>query len=254
MIEAPRRSNLRLIANRMTAFPFDLLFRNLRLAGETSLRLGAMVRQYRGVDIGYHRLFSLGAIGLSVPQEVVMRLVFIALLACLVCVMPDRSRAEPSVAEFTPPPFGSYRFISDQVMGGVSEGEARIEEEAGARYLRLTGTVSTANRGGFLQARVDLETPLPGTALGVVLRVRGTGGRYFVHLRTRGTVLPWQYYQAGFEVTSDWQEVRIPFTAFVASGALLRDTPDPASVTSLAAVAYGRDHVADLAFQWVGLY
>lgn len=181
-----------------------------------------------------------------------MRLVFLALFACLVCVMPEPPRAEPSVAEFTPPPLGSYRFISDQVMGGVSEGEARIE--TGARYLRLTGTVSTANRGGFLQARVDLETPLPGTAQGVVLRVRGTGGRYFVHLRTRGTVLPWQYYQAGFETTPDWQDVRIPFTAFVASGALLRDTPDPASVTSLAAVAYGRDHVADLAFQWVGLY
>src|SRR6056297_2232242 len=120
-----------------------------------------------------------------------MRLVFLALFACLVCVMPEPPRAEPSVAEFTPPPLGSYRFISDQVMGGVSEGEARIEGGGGARVLRLAGTVRSGNRGGFLQARVDLETPLPGTAQGVVLRVRGTGGRYFVHLRTRGTVLPW---------------------------------------------------------------
>lgn len=183
-----------------------------------------------------------------------MRLVFIALLACLVCVMPDPSRAEPSVAEFAPPPFSDYRFISDQVMGGVSEGEARIEEEAGVRYLRLTGTVSTDNRGGFLQARVTLDTALPEAAQGVVVRVRGTGGRYFVHLRTRGTVLPWQYYQAGFETSGDWQEFRIPFSAFAPSGALLRATPDPASVTSLAAVAYGRDHQADLSFRWIGLY
>ncbi|HMB13479.1 MAG TPA: CIA30 family protein, partial [Roseovarius sp.] len=117
-----------------------------------------------------------------------------------------------------------------------------------------TGTVSTANRGGFIQARVDLDTALPEDAQGVVLRVRGTGGRYFVHLRTRGTVLPWQYYQAGFEVTSDWQDLRVPFTAFVPSGALLRDTPDPTTITSLAAVAYGRDHQADLSFRWVGVY
>ncbi|MGX0876228.1 hypothetical protein ACSSV4_000903 [Roseovarius sp. MBR-154] len=190
-----------------------------------------------------------------------MRLVLKAFLACLVCFMPDPSRAEPAIADYAPPPLGSYRFISDQVMGGVSEGAARIEEEAGARYLRLTGTVSTANRGGFLQARVTLDTALPEAAQGIVVRVRGAGGRYFgaggryfVHLRTRGTVLPWQYYQAGFETSGDWQEVRIPFSAFAPSGALLRATPDPASVTSLAAVAYGRDHQADLSFRWLGLY
>ena len=183
-----------------------------------------------------------------------MRLVFMTLLACLVCAMPETPHAGPDVSGYAPPPLGEYRFISDQVMGGVSEGEARVEREGGVPYLHLTGTVSTANRGGFLQARVKLDAPIPQEARGVVLRVRGTGGRYFVHLRTRGTLLPWQYYQAGFETTSDWQEVRIPFTAFAASGALLRDTPDPTSVTSLAAVAYGRDHVADLSFRWVGLY
>jgi len=183
-----------------------------------------------------------------------MRLVFLAVLSCLVSAMSEPSRAGPAVDAYEPPPLGDYRFISDQVMGGVSEGEARIEGAPGARHLHLTGTVSTANRGGFLQARVTLDGPFPQEAQGVVLRVRGTGGRYFVHLRTRGTVLPWQYYQAGFEVTRDWQELRVPFSAFVASGALLRDTPDPTTVTSFAAVAYGRDHQADLSFLWLGLY
>ncbi|WP_217805643.1 CIA30 family protein [Roseovarius sp. A-2] len=41
--------------------------------------------------------------------------------------MPDPSRAEPAIAEFAAPQFDSYRGISDQVMGGVSQGEARIE-------------------------------------------------------------------------------------------------------------------------------
>jgi len=173
--------------------------------------------------------------------------------ACLVLAMSTPSLADDPDG-YAPPPLEGYRFFTDQVMGGVSEGEARIERSGESRYLRLTGTVSTANRGGFIQARVDLDTALPEDAQGVVLRVRGTGGRYFVHLRTRGTVLPWQYYQAGFEVTSDWQDLRVPFTAFVPSGALLRDTPDPTTITSLAAVAYGRDHQADLSFRWVGVY
>ena len=92
-----------------------------------------------------------------------------------------------------------WRFFTDQVMGGVSEGQARIEEIGGERALRLTGTVSTENRGGFIQARLDLDAPLAPDAEGIVLRVRGDGQRYYVHLRTSGTMLPWQYYQVPFE-------------------------------------------------------
>jgi len=135
-----------------------------------------------------------------------------------------------------------WRFFSDQVMGGVSEG--RAERVGGA--LRLTGRVSTANRGGFIQARTDLATPLDAETTGLRLEVRGNGERYFVHLRTRGTVLPWQYYQAGFPTTTGWSEVRLPLAAFVASGRGLRGTPRPDAVTSIGIVAYGRDHEAEL--------
>ena len=183
-----------------------------------------------------------------------MRNPVLLFLACVVLLMPEPSRADPTVSGYTPPPLSEYRFFTDQVMGGVSTGEARVTGADGARHLRLTGTVSTENRGGFIQARVDLDAPFPAKARGVVIRVRGNGQRYFVHLRTRGTVLPWQYYQAGFETTGEWRTVRLPFEEFMASGALLRDTPRPETVTSLAAVAYGRDHAADLSFQWLGLY
>ncbi len=183
-----------------------------------------------------------------------MRNPVLLFLACVVLLMPDPSRADPTVSGYTPPPLSEYRFFTDQVMGGVSTGEARVTGADGARHLRLTGTVSTENRGGFIQARVDLPAPLPEAATGVVVRVKGNGGRYFVHLRTRGTILPWQYYQAPFETTAEWRALRLPFTAFERSGALLRETPRPETVTSLAAVAYGRDHEADLSFEWVGLY
>ena len=147
-----------------------------------------------------------------------------------------------------------WRFVSDRVMGGVSEGQARFETENGAAVLRLTGDVSTANRGGFLQVRHNLTAALPATTQGVLLRVRGNDQRYFVHLRTRGTALPWQYYQAGFEVTGEWQEIRLPFAAFAPSGNMLRKTPRPETIRSLGIVAYGRDHHADVRVGSVGFY
>src|SRR6056297_2866947 len=188
------------------------------------------------------------------PERVMMRLAILVFLASVVCAMPDPSRADDTPDGYAPPPMTEYRFFTDRVMGGVSTGEARVTGPEGSRHLSLTGMVSTENRGGFIQARVDLDAPFPARARGVVIRVRGNGERYFVHLRTRGTILPWQYYQAGFETTEEWREVRLPFADFAASGALLRDRPRPGTVTSLAAVAYGRDHEADLSFRWLGLY
>lgn len=146
-----------------------------------------------------------------------------------------------------------WRFFTDTVMGGVSRGRVTAMTEDGQGFLRMSGTVSTANRGGFIQMRRDLSAPPEGTT-GVRLVVRGNGQRYFVHLRTTGTVLPWQYYQAGFDVTPDWAEVRLPFSAFRASGALLRTEPRAGSLTSLAVVAYGRDHEALIDVREAGFY
>lgn len=147
-----------------------------------------------------------------------------------------------------------WRFFSDQVMGGVSTGSVAFANEDGQPFARMTGIVSTANRGGFIQMRRDLATPPPEGTTGVRLTVRGNSQRYFVHLRTGGTLLPWQYYQAGFDVTESWSEVRLPLEAFTASGALLRSVPAPGGLTSVAIVAYGRDHNAQIDVRDVGFY
>jgi len=175
----------------------------------------------------------------------------IALCASLLLGMP--ANADP-ISAYTPPPVTEWRYISDQVMGGVSQGGARAESVDGQMYLRLTGDVSTANNGGFIQARADLDRGFPADAQGVVLQVRGNGEQYYVFLRTRGTILPWQFYKAAFPTSGDWQTVRLPFTAFQPSGRMLRATPLPDTVTSLGIVAYGRDHRADVTARWVGLY
>ncbi len=135
-------------------------------------------------------------------------------------------------------------------MGGVSEGHGSVEDG----ILRLTGTVSTANNGGFIQVRTDLPDGAPpgsGT-IHLRVRVRGNGERYFVHLRSVHSQRPWQSYRAGFETSADWSDVTLPLTAFAPS----RDSLPPqilaADIRSLGLVAYGRDQTADLSVSHIG--
>jgi Complex I intermediate-associated protein 30 (CIA30) len=188
-----------------------------------------------------------------------------SLIPCLVAAVLIGGALQPALAEqprdgatliedFTMQPETRWRFFTDQVMGGISTGGFAILQEDGQAFARMTGQVSTANNGGFIQMRLDLANPPPEGTTGVRLVVRGNGQRYFVHLRTTETKLPWQYYQGGFETTEGWSEVRLPFNSFSASGALLRSVPAPGSLTSVAVVAYGRDHDARIDVREVGFY
>lgn len=178
----------------------------------------------------------------------------LALAAALALPAPQAAADPALIEDFSMQPEARWRFFTDSVMGGESAGTVAVLQDQGQTFARMTGRVSTANRGGFIQIRMDLPSPPPEGTTGVRLVVRGNGERYFVHLRTTGTVLPWQYYQAGFDVTRDWTEVRLPFDAFKASGALLRATPAPGSTRSVAVVAYGRDHDAEIDVREIGFY
>jgi hypothetical protein len=181
-------------------------------------------------------------------------LISLTLAATLILVAPSLSADQTTIEDFEMQPETRWRFFTDTVMGGVSTGQVVIVKEDGESHARMTGRVSTANRGGFIQMRMTLEAPPPEGTSGVRLLVRGNDQRYFVHLRTTGTVLPWQHFQAGFDATRSWTEVRLPLEAFAASGALLRAEPRPGTLTSLAVVAYGRDHDAEIEVREVGFY
>jgi hypothetical protein len=167
-------------------------------------------------------------------------------------VMRPAAAQSMHVERFAMQPETGWRFFTDNVMGGVSTGQLAFSQENGQPYARMTGRVSTANRGGFIQMRLDLDNSPPENSEGVRLIVRGNDQRYFVHLRTTGTVLPWQYYQVGFDVTRRWAEARLPFTAFRPASRLLRASLRPDSVISVAVVAYGRDHDAEIDVREVG--
>jgi hypothetical protein len=162
--------------------------------------------------------------------------------------------SEIMVDDFRHSPEQNWRFFADTVMGGKSSGQVVFKKEGEDAYARMTGRVTTANNGRFIQIRKDLRSPPPEGTKGVRLIVRGNGERYFVHLRTSGTLLPWQYYQADFSTTASWREVRLPFERFTRSGSFLRQTPTPASLKSVGIVAFGRDHQAEIEVRQVGFY
>ena len=135
-----------------------------------------------------------------------------------------------------------WRFVSDQVMGGVSDGAMKTGQNP--RHIRLTGRVSTANNGGFIQMRRDLA-PWPADTQAVVLKVKGDGQAYFAALRTSDATRPWHSYRARFAAPRDWAEITLPIADFQPS----RDGMPPLDLTRLTSIgllAYGRDHAADL--------
>ncbi|WAL61190.1 CIA30 family protein [Thermocoleostomius sinensis] len=103
--------------------------------------------------------------------------------------------------------------LDDVVMGGVSQSGLQL----GAAGAFFSGTVSTANSGGFASVRTrNFEPPidLSGFA-GIELRVKGDGNRYKFMLRTE-TRWDGIAHCYSFDTTPDtWITVQIPFTAFV---------------------------------------
>ncbi len=164
------------------------------------------------------------------------------------------SAGDMLVDQFDSAPDARWSYVSDQVMGGVSQGSVQYLEEDNNSVARLVGDVSIENNGGFIQIRRDVEKGSVDDAVGVYLVVRGNLQSYYIHLRTSGTLLPWQYYQAEFQVTEDWQKIRIPLADFERSSFWLSAAINSKSIRSVGIVAYGRDHRAEVDVAEIGFY
>ena len=127
-----------------------------------------------------------------------------------------------------------WEVVNDTVMGGVSVAQMALTEGGTAVF---SGTVSLDNSGGFASVRSRPKDRKLGGHEGIVLRVKGDGKRYKLTVRQDSR---WDgvMYQAPFQATKGkWQEVRVPFSAFVPTyrGRELRDRPDvnPDQIRSL---------------------
>lgn len=159
-----------------------------------------------------------------------------------------------TVDDFSENPEQRWQYVSDQVMGGVSSGTVEYKGQDKDAYASLIGEVSTDNNGGFIQIRTKLNKKQVADAKGVYIRARGNNQRYFIHLRTTGTMLPWQCYQSSFDVTEEWQNFELPLAGFSRSGNWLRGEIKPPSIRSIGIVAFGRDHQADLDIAEIGFF
>ena len=97
-------------------------------------------------------------------------------LICGILVMHLGSLAVASEGEeimidnFEPNSDVRWDYFSDQVMGGVSEGSASFGSDNGEAYAHMTGDVSTANNGGFIQLRTKLASGVDKNAQGIYIK------------------------------------------------------------------------------------
>ena len=138
-----------------------------------------------------------------------------------------------------------WKFFSDQVMGGVSEGKTVLKKDKNKFFLRLEGTVSTENNGGFIQVRKEYEIK-DDAYKGIRIKARGLESEYYVHVRTKKLFLPWQYYAGKFFVSKEWTNIEIKFDDFAKSNFYQPQKFKSSEIRSIAFVAFGKDFDAQL--------
>ena len=146
-------------------------------------------------------------------------------------------------------------FVSDKVMGGVSEGSFQTIVEGNDAHYNMQGNVSTENNGGFLQFRTKITNhPKNKLYKGIRIQVRGNNEEYAVHIRTKYLLLPWQYYQSTFIATNEWQVVELPLKNFVKSNFYQPSNVSSSDIKTLGIVAIGRDFQANIDLRYIELY
>ncbi len=140
----------------------------------------------------------------------------------------------------------NWKLITDQVMGGISTGEVKFINRKKNSYVNLKGNVSTKNRGGFIQIRSDLRNVNLEEAKYIHIQAKGNDQNYFLHIRTKGTFLPWQYYSMNFKVNETFKFYKLAIENFKRSSSFISKKIKPKDITSIAIVAFGRDHLASI--------
>ena len=152
------------------------------------------------------------------------------------------------IDNLTPEKNQQWVFFTDRVMGGVSSGKLEIGSEDGSKFYRMTGNVSTANNGGFIQFQADLSNISNTEEVfnGIKIKVRGNNENYQIFIRTNLTVLPWQYYSSEFYASNQWKEIKLPFSSFKRSNFYQPKNINNTDIRTLGIVAYGKNYSADL--------
>jgi len=125
----------------------------------------------------------------------------------------------------SPETSGRWMIVNDGVMGGISDSNFALSEEATAIFR---GTLSLENNGGFASVRTYPGALQLDDYAAFRLRVRGDGRKYKLRVRTGGT-FDGPAYEAEFETEAGkWTTADLPFSQMTPTfrGRRLRNVPD----------------------------
>ena len=149
-----------------------------------------------------------------------------------------------------------WQYISDQTMGGVSNGQAILDKDSDMIFARLTGNVSTANNGGFIQIRTNFSfVDLINTnkdLKGVRLKTKGNGETYHIFIRTSEDRSYRDFYSATFITNENWEIVDLPFSEF--KHRYSNKSLDGNDIRTFGIVAYGRNFYSDVSVSEITFY
>ena len=147
-----------------------------------------------------------------------------------------------------------WRLLTDNVMGGLSEGELTLHHHEGRDCLRMKGNVTTENNGGFVQMALALSDDVFDASAfdGIEIEVSGNDESYNIHLRTDGLWFPWQSFRSSFITSSDWKAYRIPFSGL--EKYKTSESFDSKKLKRIGLVAIGRNFQADLCLASIKFY
>ena len=149
-----------------------------------------------------------------------------------------------------------WQYISDQTMGGVSEGQALLDKTEDIFFARLTGNVSTKNNGGFIQLRSTLSfanlIDKNKILKGVRINTRGNGEMYHIFIRTSETRSYSDFFSTTFIAKNNWEIIDLPFTKF--NHRFSNKSLDGNDIKTFGIVAYGRDFFSDVSVSEIIFY
>ena len=149
-----------------------------------------------------------------------------------------------------------WGYISDRTMGGVSNGQALLDQDGDVKFARLTGNVSTDNNGGFIQLRSTLSfanlNSINTNLQGVRIKTRGNNETYHIFIRTSETQSYRDFYYATFVAKDKWKIIDLPFTKF--KHRFYDKSLNGNDIRTFAIVAYGRDFTSDVSVSEIIFY
>ena len=148
-----------------------------------------------------------------------------------------------------------WSFFTDGVMGGLSEGNAKISSIEGVPCYKMTGNVTTENNGGFIQIRTIINPLIKAEDYtGIYMKVFGNNKNYSIHIRTPLTLAPWQYYAHSFNAENKWLEIKAPFVHFKKSNFYQPRKLQNQHLRSIGLVAGFNNFFAEICLAEIGFY